>query len=328
MLGEPVLGRRGRGRRARGGSADRRPTRRDATTEFDPRPATSTRPSGSTARRRRERRPLPPPSTPTRSTGSRPRAGRPARPRTGSCRRSPGRVDRGAARRRSRPGRTCSCWTSGRGPGDLAAAAAAPGSGRGRASTSRPRWSGGRRSPIPAIPFRVGSFEALPGGAGAFDAVVRQLRRSITSGGRSRACARRGASCGPGGRVALSSWDAPRRNRVLGPLLDAVDAADAPPPPGLPRRADRTSATTTSCGRCSRPPGSSMSASSHLHFEAAVADADTLWRGVLDSAVRIPPLVTEQPADVQARIREAFDELVAVHRPARAGRSRSRSRSR
>ena len=53
---------------------------------------------------------------------------------------------------------------------------------------------------------------------------------------------------------------------------------------------------------------------SHLQFETPVADADTLWRGVLDSAVRIPPLVTEQPAEVQARIRAAFDELVAVHR--------------
>ena len=35
---------------------------------------------------------------------------------------------------------------------------------------------------------------------------------------------------------------------------------------------------------------------------------------MLDSAVRIPPLVTEQPAHVQLRIRAAFDELVAVHR--------------
>ena len=46
---------------------------------------------------------------------------------------------------------------------------------------------------------------------------------------------------------------------------------------------------------------------------ATVPDLDTLWRGVLDSAVRIPPLVTTQAPDVQARIREAFDRLAAPH---------------
>ena len=50
-----------------------------------------------------------------------------------------------------------------------------------------------------------------------------------------------------------------------------------------------------------------------IMFEATVPDLDTLWRGVLDSAVRIPPLVTMQAADVQDRIREAFDRLAAVH---------------
>ena len=52
---------------------------------------------------------------------------------------------------------------------------------------------------------------------------------------------------------------------------------------------------------------------SHLHYEARVPDTETFWRGILDSAVRIPPLVTEQPPDVQARIRAAFEELCAVH---------------
>jgi hypothetical protein len=35
---------------------------------------------------------------------------------------------------------------------------------------------------------------------------------------------------------------------------------------------------------------------------------------VLDSAVRIRPLVTEQPPDVRARIRDAFERLAVVHR--------------
>ena len=52
---------------------------------------------------------------------------------------------------------------------------------------------------------------------------------------------------------------------------------------------------------------------SHLNYEARIPDADTLWHGVLDSAVRIPPLVTGQAPDVQARIRAEFDRLCAPH---------------
>jgi SAM-dependent methyltransferase len=117
----------------------------------------------------------------------------------------------------------------------------------------------------------------------------------------------------PGGRLALSTWDAPSRNRVLGLVLDAVVAADAPPPPGLPAgptnfRADDELKTLFAAA------GFVEVGVSHLQFETPVPDAETLWRGVLDSAVRIPPLVTEQPAEVQGRIRAAFEELVAAHR--------------
>ncbi len=58
---------------------------------------------------------------------------------------------------------------------------------------------------------------------------------------------------------------------------------------------------------------------SHIMFEAAVSDAGTLWTGVLDSAVRIRPLVMDQPPAVQAAIREAFDRLAEVHRRADGG---------
>jgi hypothetical protein len=51
-------------------------------------------------------------------------------------------------------------------------------------------------------------------------------------------------------------------------------------------------------------------------FEAAVPDPAALWSGVLDSAVRIRPLVTGQPPEVQAAIRAVFDRLVEVHRRA------------
>ena len=163
----------------------------------------------------------------------------------------------------------------------------------------------------PSIPFRVGSFEAIPAGEGVFDAVVGNFvfnhvgRPGVALGEAMRVLR-------PGGWLALSSWDAPRRNRVLGLVLDAVAAAGAPPPPGLPagptnfRTDDELRALFADAGFTDVGLGRIM-------FEAMVPDLDTLWRGVLDSAVRIPPLVMAQAPDVQARIREAFDRLAAPH---------------
>lgn len=52
---------------------------------------------------------------------------------------------------------------------------------------------------------------------------------------------------------------------------------------------------------------------SHIMFEAAVPDADTLWHGVIDSAVRVRPLVAGQTLEVQAAIRVRFEVLASVH---------------
>ena len=198
----------------------------------------------------------------------------------------------------------------GSGPGDLAAAAAALGADTVGIDVAP---SMVRRAALanPSIPFRVGSFEAIPAGAGAFDAVIGNF--VLNHVGRPEAAlAEAMRVLRPGGWLALSSWDAPGRNRVLGLVLDAVRAAGAPPPIGLPvgptnfRSDDELQALFAEAGFVDV-------GLSRVMFEAMVPDLDTLWRGVLDSAVRIPPLVTTQTPDVQARIRTVFDRLAAVH---------------
>jgi SAM-dependent methyltransferase len=199
----------------------------------------------------------------------------------------------------------------GSGPGDLAAAAAHRGADAVGIDVAP---SMVRRAALahPTIPFRVGSFESLPGGAEAFDAVVgnfvfNHVGRPETALAEARRVLR------SGGWLAISTWDAPRLNRLLGIMLDAVTEAGAPPPPGLPagptnfRTDDELRDLLVRAGF--RDVGIS-----HLQFQAPVASGDELWDGVLDSAVRIPPLVTHQPEDVRGRIRAAFDRLLEPYR--------------
>lgn len=211
----------------------------------------------------------------------------------------------------ARVGAGCQVLDVGCGPGDLAAAAATAGADAVGIDVAP---SMVRRAALanPTIPFRVGSFEAIPGGDAEFDALVGNFVLNHV-GRMERALAEAMRVLRPGGLVAVSAWDAPGRNRVLGLFLDAIAATGAPTPPDLPAgpphfRADEELRALF------EDAGFEGIGLQRLMFEASVADLDTLWSGVLESAVRIPPRITRQPADVQAAIRTAFDGLASVHR--------------
>lgn len=197
------------------------------------------------------------------------------------------------------------------GPGDLAAAAAALGADTVGIDVAP---SMVRRAAIahPSIPFRVGSFEAIPAGAGAFDAVLGNFVLNHV-GRPETALAEAWRVLRPGGWLALSAWEVGRRNRVLGLLLDAIETAGAPMPAGLPVGPThfRSDAELLSLLGAA---GFERVGIGHVLFETHAPDTETLWRGVLDSAVRIPPLVVQQPPEVRDAIRDAFDDLAAVHR--------------
>jgi SAM-dependent methyltransferase len=162
----------------------------------------------------------------------------------------------------------------------------------------------------PEIDFRQADAERLPFADGAFDAVVANF--FILHVGRpEQAAVELARVLAPGGRLALSTWDAPERARLQGVFVDAVAEVGAQPPPHIPpgpsffRFADE--------GEFARLLGDAGLGDVDVRtvaFTHRFASGDALWNGLLAGTVRTRALVLAQPEDVQARIRAAFDRLV------------------
>jgi ubiquinone/menaquinone biosynthesis C-methylase UbiE len=118
-----------------------------------------------------------------------------------------------------------------------------------------------------------------------------------------------------GGRVALTTWDAPKRTRFVGAMIEAVGAAGAtmpdelPPGPSIFQYSSDRDFMKLLLGAGLEEPIIEQVAFSHH-----VDDLDEFWGDVLGGTVRTMTMVTSQPPEMQAEIRRRYDELLDSYR--------------
>ena len=158
----------------------------------------------------------------------------------------------------------------------------------------------------PGVEFRQADAHDLPFADGSFDAVVGNF--AILHLGRpEQAVAEFVRVLAPGGRLALTVWDAPDRARFLGVLLDAFAEAGATPPEGVPagpdffRFANDEEFDALLCDQ-----GLEERLVETIEFTFSVASADEYWDSLLGGTVRVSALVLGQAEGTQQRIRNAF----------------------
>ena len=164
------------------------------------------------------------------------------------------------------------------------------------------------------VRFLPGDAEDLPFAEGSFDALVSnftinhlpQPERAIREFGRVVVA---------GGRIAVSAWDTPERNRFLGILVDAVRdcgvtrSREVPAGPDPNRFADDDEFGALLCGAGLEGVGVRTVSLTHR-----VANPAELWQGMLGGSVRTAGLVMRQPPPMRTRIRAAVERLADEYR--------------
>ena len=136
----------------------------------------------------------------------------------------------------------------------------------------------------------------------------------------------------PRGGIALSTWDLPECNRLLGILVDALRACGVTRPrealagPDPYRFADEDELRALLRGV-----GLEDVEVRSVSLIQGVSNADELWKGMLGGSVRTAGLVMRQPPAIRRRVRAAVEHLAEEYRvdgglaiPARAKIARGR----
>ena len=199
------------------------------------------------------------------------------------------------------------------GPGGVAAAAAARGAQSVVGADLSPKMVALAASLHPGVEFREADAEALPFGAGAFDAVVSNF--GVGHFPRpERAVAEFARVLASGGMAALTWWEVPARNPVNGVFFDAIGQAEALPPPELPagpamfRFSDEGELLSLLRGA-----GLVDVAVRTVTWMHPVPSAEVWWQGGLGSLARASTNILGQVPEMQLRIRALFDRLVTPY---------------
>jgi SAM-dependent methyltransferase len=161
------------------------------------------------------------------------------------------------------------------------------------------------RTAHPEIDAHLASAEELPFPGNRFDAVVGHLV-ILHLGRPDRAAAEAFRVLRPGGRLVLSTWDLPVRNRFLGIMVEALNEAGATPPPIPPGPSFFQYADDTRFTDLFRTAGFVDITIRQLAGTRPVPSSGTLWNGLVDGTVRTAAMLSSQPAEIRERARSAL----------------------
>jgi SAM-dependent methyltransferase len=201
------------------------------------------------------------------------------------------------------------------GPGALAAAAASRGAHATGVDLS-PRMVELARRLYPAVEFREGDVEHLPFENCTFDAVVCSfaLGHFPNPEAAIAECVR---VLYPGGRIALTWWDHPDRQRIQGVFRETIAELAVTPPPDVPQGHDllRFSDTGEFLRLVRGAQLDELAVEEHTTVYS-FPDTETLWRGGLGSFVLTGAAITHQDKATQDVIRAAFERRAIVYKSA------------
>jgi SAM-dependent methyltransferase len=121
----------------------------------------------------------------------------------------------------------------------------------------------------------------------------------------------------PGGRMALSWWDGPARQRIQGLFREAIAELAIPPPRDLPQGHDTLRfCDTGEFGKLLSGAGLVEVMVQEHATTYSVPDAETLWRGGLGSFVLTGAAIRHQDKVTQEMIRTAFERRASVYKSA------------
>jgi ubiquinone/menaquinone biosynthesis C-methylase UbiE len=166
----------------------------------------------------------------------------------------------------------------------------------------------------PEASFVQASATGLPFEGGAFDAVVgNNVIQHVGEPKRAALEFRRVLT--PGGRIALTNWDAAERSPFFAAVHDAVAAAGVPPPTEAPAGPSFFQFTDDTVFRALlEDAGFESVAVESLPIEIPVASGDELITSLAEGTVRVGAALRAADDAQRDRMREALEERIAEWR--------------